>query len=71
MQIAKRQIKRCPKRLGLDRPRGVRVQSGGKKAAPVKQQGIKQNDVILSVDGDETDASNQLEGLIRYAPRGR
>ncbi len=49
--------------LGLDRPRGVRVDQVVKGGAG-EAAGIKQNDVILSVDGHETDASNQLQGLI-------
>ena len=49
--------------LGLNVPRGVRIDhveknSGGESA------GLKEGDVILSVDGQETNESNQLQGLI-------
>jgi serine protease Do len=49
--------------LGLDRPRGVRIDEIVKGGAG-EAAGLKQNDVILSVDGHETNASNQLQGLI-------
>ncbi len=49
--------------LGLDRPRGVRVDQIVKGGAG-EAAGLKQNDVILSVDGHETNASNQLQGMI-------
>jgi serine protease Do len=49
--------------LGLDRPEGVRiddVQKGGAGEAA----GLKQNDVILSVDGQATDEPNELQSMI-------
>ncbi len=49
--------------LGLDRPRGVRVDNVVKGGAG-EEAGIKKDDIILSVDGHETNESNQLQGLI-------
>jgi serine protease Do len=49
--------------LGLDRPRGVRidnVQKGGAGA----EAGLKERDVILSVDGHQVDEANQLQALV-------
>jgi len=49
--------------MGLDRPRGVlvdKVQPGQAGEAA----GLKNNDVILSVDGHEVDQSNQLQSII-------
>jgi serine protease Do len=49
--------------LGLDRPRGVRIDQIVKGGAG-EAAGLKQNDIILTVDGHETNASNQLQGMI-------
>jgi serine protease Do len=49
--------------LGLDRPRGVRVDRVTKNGAG-EEAGIKQNDIILSVDGREVNEANQLQGMI-------
>ncbi len=49
--------------LGLDRPRGVRVDRITKGGAG-EEAGLKQNDIILSVDGREVNESNQLQGMI-------
>jgi len=49
--------------LGLDRPHGVRVDIVTKGGAG-EAAGLKPNDVILSVDGHETDEANQLQSLI-------
>ncbi|HET6400815.1 MAG TPA: Do family serine endopeptidase [Candidatus Kapabacteria bacterium] len=49
--------------LGLDRPEGVLVadvQKGGAGEAA----GLKQNDVILSVNGQSTDEPNELQSMI-------
>ncbi len=49
--------------LGLPRPEGVRidnVQKGGAGA----EAGLKQNDVILSVNGQETNEPNELQSMI-------
>lgn len=51
------------KALGLDKTQGVLVQSlvdGG----AAKDAGIKEGDVILSVDGKETNAANELQSYI-------
>ncbi len=49
--------------LGLDRPRGVRIDRVTKDGAG-EAAGLKQNDIILSVDGHEVNESNQLQGMI-------
>lgn len=49
--------------LGLDRPRGVRVDNVQKNGAG-SEAGLKDNDVILSVDGHPVDEANQLQALI-------
>ncbi len=49
--------------LGLDRPRGVRIDQVTKGGAG-EAAGLRENDVILSVDGREVDESNQLQSLI-------
>ena len=49
--------------LGLDVPRGVRIDNVVKGGAG-EAAGLHQGDVILSVDGHETNESNQLQGLI-------
>ncbi|HEY3876334.1 MAG TPA: Do family serine endopeptidase [Candidatus Kapabacteria bacterium] len=49
--------------MGLDRPRGVRIDNVQKDGAG-EAAGLKDNDVILSVDGHETDAPNELQSLI-------
>ena len=49
--------------LGLNKPEGVRideVQPGGAGEAA----GLKQNDVILSVNGESTDEPNELQSMI-------
>ena len=49
--------------LGLDRPRGVRVDQVQKGGAG-EEAGLKENDVILSVNGQETNESNELQSII-------
>jgi len=49
--------------LGLDRPRGVRIDALTKNGAG-EESGLKENDVILSVDGHEVNEANQLQGYI-------
>jgi serine protease Do len=49
--------------IGLDRPRGVRVDNVTKGGAG-EAAGLKENDVILSVDGHPTDAANELQSLV-------
>ena len=49
--------------LGLDRPRGVRVDNVTKGSAG-ELAALKPNDVILFVDGHATDQANQLQSLI-------
>ena len=49
--------------MGLDRPRGVRIDNVQKDGAG-EAAGLKDNDVILSVDGHETDAPNELQSMI-------
>lgn len=49
--------------LGLDRPRGVRVDNVQKGGAGA-DAGLKERDVILSVDGHAVDEANQLQALI-------
>jgi serine protease Do len=49
--------------LGLDRPHGVLIDEVVKDGAG-EAAGLKKGDVILSVDGHETDASNQLQSMI-------
>jgi serine protease Do len=49
--------------LGLDVPRGVRIDHIEKGSA-AESAGLKEDDVILSVNGQETNESNQLQGLI-------
>jgi serine protease Do len=51
------------KGLGLDKARGVLVQNVIKGGAG-EEAGIKTGDVILSVEGKEVNASNQLQTLI-------
>jgi serine protease Do len=49
--------------LGLDVPRGVRVDKVTKGSAG-EAAGLREGDVILSVNGEETNEANQLQGLI-------
>lgn len=49
--------------LGLSSPRGVRIEDVVKGGAG-EAAGLKQNDVILSVDGQEVGEANQLQGQI-------
>ncbi len=49
--------------LGLDRPRGVLIDHVGKGSAG-EAAGLKDRDVILSVNGQETNERNQLQALI-------
>lgn len=49
--------------LGLDRPRGVRVDDIVKNGAG-EAAGLKMNDIILSIDGREVNESNELQGMI-------
>lgn len=49
--------------LGLDRPRGVRIDNVTPNGAG-EAAGLRQNDVILSVDGHEVDEANQLQSTI-------
>ena len=49
--------------LGLDRPEGVRIDDVQKDGAG-EAAGLKQNDVILSVDGQATDEPNELQTMI-------
>ncbi|MFI5262907.1 MAG: trypsin-like peptidase domain-containing protein, partial [Candidatus Kapaibacterium sp.] len=49
--------------MGLNVPRGVRIDNVTKGSAG-EAAGLKEGDVILSVDGKETNESNQLQGLI-------
>lgn len=49
--------------LGLDRPRGVRVDNVQKGGAGA-DAGLKERDVILSVDGHPVDEANQLQALV-------
>jgi len=49
--------------LGLGVPRGVRIESIVKGSAG-ESAGLHEGDIILSVDGQETNESNQLQGLI-------
>ena len=49
--------------LGLDRPRGVRIDHVVKGSAG-EAAGLQQNDIILSVNGQETNERNQLQALI-------
>ena len=47
---------------GLDKPQGVLV--GEVREGGAKDAGLKEGDIILSVDGKEVNASNQLQTLI-------
>ena len=49
--------------LGLDRPRGVRIDQITKNGAG-ESAGLRENDIILSVDGREVNEANQLQGII-------
>ncbi len=49
--------------LGLGSPRGVRIDNVVPGGAG-EQAGLRENDVILSIDGQETNESNQLQGII-------
>lgn len=49
--------------LGLDRPRGVRVDQINEGSAG-EAAGLQLNDVILSVNGREVNEANELQGLI-------
>ncbi len=49
--------------LGLGSPRGVRIENTVKGSAG-SEAGLKPNDIILSVDGHETNEPNQLQGMI-------
>ncbi len=49
--------------LGLGVPRGVRI-DGVVKGSAGESAGLHEGDIILSVDGRETNESNQLQGLI-------
>jgi serine protease Do len=51
------------KGLGLNKPKGVLVQSVIKDGAG-EEAGIKMGDIIMTVDGKEVDAANQLQTLI-------
>jgi serine protease Do len=49
--------------LGLGSPRGVRIDNVVKNGAG-EAAGLKENDVILAIDGQEVNESNQLQGMI-------
>ncbi len=49
--------------LGLDRPRGVRVEDVTKNSAG-ELADLKMNDIILSINGREVNAANELQGVI-------
>lgn len=49
--------------LGLNEPRGVRIDNVVKGSAG-EAAGLHEGDLILSVDGHETNESNQLQGLV-------
>lgn len=49
--------------LGLGSPRGVRIDNVVPGGAG-EQAGLRENDIILSIDGQETNESNQLQGII-------
>lgn len=49
--------------LGLDRPRGVRIDDVTKAGAG-EAAGLKENDIILTVDGREVNETQELQGLI-------
>jgi serine protease Do len=49
--------------LGLGAPRGVRIDNVVKGGAG-ETAGLQKNDIILSVDGQEVNESNQLQGMI-------
>ncbi|MEI8135556.1 MAG: trypsin-like peptidase domain-containing protein [bacterium] len=49
--------------LGLGVPRGVRIDRVDKGSAG-EAAGLREGDVILSVNGEETNESNQLQGLV-------
>jgi serine protease Do len=55
--------------LGLDRPRGVRVDDVVKGGAG-EAAGLKMNDIILSIDGREVNESNELQGMIALRHAG-
>lgn len=49
--------------LGLPKPKGVLV-TGVREGYPAEKTGLKQGDVILTVDGQEVNAPNELQMLI-------
>ena len=49
--------------LALDRPRGVYL-SGVKPQSPAERGGLRDGDVILSIDGSDVNHSNQIQTLI-------
>ena len=49
--------------LALDRPRGVYL-SGVKPQSPAARGGLRDGDVILSIDGSDVNHSNQIQTLI-------
>lgn len=55
--------------LGLDRPRGVRIDDVSKNSAG-EQAGLKNNDVILAIDGREVNEANELQGMIALRHAG-
>jgi serine protease Do len=49
--------------FGLDRPKGVLI-SDVISNTPAEKAGLKSNDIILSVDGQEVNRANQLQSII-------
>jgi len=54
---------------GLDRPRGVLV-SRVNEDTPAEKAGLKEGDIILSIDGKEVDTVNQLRNTVSLLPVG-
>ena len=55
--------------LGLDRPRGVRIDNVNKGSAG-DEAGLRMNDVILAIDGREVNEANELQGMIALRHAG-
>ncbi|MCE1188181.1 MAG: PDZ domain-containing protein, partial [Ignavibacteria bacterium] len=57
------------KSIGLDKPRGVIIESVVENGAAAKAD-VKRGDVILSVDGNEVDQPNQLQSYVAAKSAG-
>jgi serine protease Do len=55
---------------GLDKPRGVMI-SNVNEDTPAEEAGLKEGDIILSVDGEEVNTVSRLRNKISLSPVGK